>query len=76
MPDAVPLPFLTRDTAPNPDHTVIALHGIGADGHQFEALLPLLNLEPSHRVRFILPHAPAMPVTCNGGLEMPSWYDI
>lgn len=71
-----PLSTLIIDTASDPDFTVIALHGIGADGHQFEGLLPFLSLPRDCRVRFLLPHAPAMPVTCNGGVIMPAWYDI
>ncbi len=53
--------------------TVIWLHGLGANGHDFEEVCPMLGLE---HTRFILPHAPQMPVTLNGGMVMPSWYDI
>jgi phospholipase/carboxylesterase len=52
---------------------VIWLHGLGADGHDFEPIVPQLHLT---RTRFVFPHAPAMPVTINGGWVMPSWYDI
>ncbi|MDX1587701.1 MAG: alpha/beta fold hydrolase [Oleiphilaceae bacterium] len=58
------------------DATVILLHGLGADGHDFEPIVPELNLPDSARVRFIFPHAPSRPVTINGGASMPSWYDI
>lgn len=58
------------------DATVILLHGLGADGHDFEPIVPELNLPESARVRFIFPHAPSRPVTINGGVSMPSWYDI
>jgi phospholipase/carboxylesterase len=53
---------------------VIWLHGLGADGHDFEPIVPELRL---HRgVRFVFPHAPIRPVTINGGAEMRAWYDI
>lgn len=58
------------------DAAVIWLHGLGADGHDFEAVVPDLNLPASAAIRFIFPHAPSMPVTINGGLVMPAWYDI
>ena len=70
------LPHLTVETAPEPDAAVIWLHGLGADGHDFEPIVPELNLRPDARIRFIFPHAPAMPVTINGGYMMPAWYDI
>ncbi|MBU1190922.1 MAG: dienelactone hydrolase family protein [Gammaproteobacteria bacterium] len=55
--------------------SVIWLHGLGADGHDFEPLVPELGLV-ERGVRFILPHAPSLPVTVNGGYVMPAWYDI
>lgn len=55
--------------------SVIWLHGLGADGHDFEPLVPELGLV-DRGVRFILPHAPEQPVTVNGGQVMPAWYDI
>ncbi|WP_251978668.1 alpha/beta hydrolase [Salinicola avicenniae] len=55
---------------------VILLHGLGADGHDFEPLVPALNLPEALGVRFVLPHAPKLPVTINGGMTMPAWYDI
>lgn len=57
------------------DSTVIWLHGLGASGHDFEPAIPLLDLE-NQSTRFIFPHAPQIPVTVNGGLVMPAWYDI
>ena len=54
---------------------VIWLHGLGADGHDFEPLVPELGLV-ERGVRFVLPHAPFIPVTINGGMRMPAWYDI
>jgi len=56
--------------------TVIWLHGLGASGHDFEAVIPELNLPANNRIRFIFPHAPAIPVTINSGFIMPAWYDI
>jgi len=58
------------------DACVIWLHGLGADGHDFEGILPELNLPSSHGIRFIFPHAPSIPVTINNGYVMPAWYDI
>lgn len=58
------------------DACVFILHGLGADGHDFEPLVPALPLPDDAGVRFILPHAPRLPVTINGGMVMPAWYDI
>lgn len=56
--------------------SIIWLHGLGADGHDFEALVPALSL-PSHLgLRFVFPHAPHRPVTINNGYVMRAWYDI
>lgn len=56
--------------------SVIWLHGLGADGHDFAPLVPELRLPDSLSVRFIFPHAPQIPVTVNAGYFMPAWYDI
>lgn len=56
--------------------TIIWLHGLGADGHDFEPVAKELQLPESHGVRFILPHAPHRPVTVNGGYVMRAWYDV
>jgi phospholipase/carboxylesterase len=56
--------------------SVVWLHGLGADGHDFVPIVPELRLDPALRVRFVFPHAPAIPVTINGGMVMPAWYDI
>ncbi len=58
------------------DACVFILHGLGADGSDFEPLVPALSLPADASVRFILPHAPRLPVTINGGMVMPAWYDI
>jgi phospholipase/carboxylesterase len=52
------------------------MHGLGAEGSDFEAVVPELGLDGGPGVRFIFPHAPQIPVTCNGGYVMPAWYDI
>jgi len=59
-----------------PRACIIWLHGLGADGHDFEPLIPQLGLVDTLGVRVILPHAPVRAVTINGGMEMPAWYDI
>jgi len=58
------------------DAAVIWLHGLGADGHDFEPVLPWLSLPADHAIRFVFPHAPQIPVTLNQGMVMPAWYDI
>lgn len=70
------LPHIQIETAPNPSAAVIWLHGLGADGHDFAGLVPELDLSGCPAIRFIFPHAPAIPVTVNGGYVMPAWYDI
>lgn len=59
-----------------PDGTVIWLHGLGADGHDFEPIVPELRLEGHVKLRFVFPHAPVRPVTINGGVAMRAWYDV
>ena len=56
--------------------SVIWLHGLGADGHDFESIVPELGIVEKYGVRFVFPHAPHMPVTVNGGMVMRAWYDI
>ncbi|MCX7146517.1 MAG: dienelactone hydrolase family protein [Sulfuritalea sp.] len=70
------LPAIEVETAAMPRFSVIWMHGLGADGSDFEAVVPELGLAGGPGVRFIFPHAPHMPVTCNGGYVMPAWYDI
>jgi len=57
-------------------HSVIWLHGLGADGNDFVPLVDELNLPAELGIRWIFPHAPVMPVTVNGGYRMRAWYDI
>jgi phospholipase/carboxylesterase len=63
---------------PNTRHraSVIWLHGLGADGHDFVPVLKQLGLQDTLGIRFILPHAPFRPITINGGYVMRGWYDI
>lgn len=56
--------------------SIIWLHGLGASGHDFEAIVPELDIPESLGLRFVFPHAPEMPVTINNGYVMPAWYDI
>ena len=72
------LPTLEKHYLPDRDvkASVIWLHGLGADGNDFAPIVPQLNLSLDFGVRFIFPHAPAIPVTINSGYVMPAWYDI
>ncbi len=70
------LPAIEIETAAIAQFSVIWMHGLGADGSDFEPIVPELGLAGSPGVRFIFPHAPEIPVTCNGGYVMPAWYDI
>lgn len=63
-------------TGDQPTATVIWLHGLGADGHDFESIIPQLNLPDDLHIRFIFPHAPLRPITINNGHVMRGWYDI
>ena len=64
------------ETAAKPDASVIWLHGLGADGHDFEPIVPEI-LRPGERAwRFVFPNAPVRPVTINGGMSMRAWYDL
>ncbi len=56
--------------------SIIWLHGLGADGWDFASLIPTLDLPEDAQIRFIFPHATSIPVTINGGMTMPAWYDI
>ncbi len=63
-------------TSGDASHTIIWLHGLGASGDDFVPVVPQLGLPKDHQIRFIFPHAPQIPVTINGGMVMPAWYDI
>ena len=70
------LQVLEAQTGENPVATVLILHGLGADGRDFLPVAEQLDLSSVGPVRFIFPNAPVMPVTINGGYQMPAWYDI
>ncbi|HNR21904.1 MAG TPA: alpha/beta hydrolase-fold protein [Steroidobacteraceae bacterium] len=72
----VDVPAASAGIVPAVDASVIWLHGLGADGHDFVPIVPELRLPPTVAVRFCFPHAPVRPVTLNGGLPMRAWYDI
>ena len=57
-------------------YSIIWLHGLGADGHDFEPIVPDLNFKHKNQTRFVFPHAPSQPVTLNNGYVMPAWYDL
>ena len=63
-------------TGPNPTGTIIWMHGLGADGHDFEPLVPELVRPGERALRFVFPNAPVRPVTLNRGYPMRAWYDI
>ncbi len=64
------------ESGPRPQAAVIWLHGLGADGRDFEPIVPELRLPAAKPVRFVFPNAPHRPVTINMGMRMPAWYDI
>jgi phospholipase/carboxylesterase len=64
------------ETAALPQYSVIWMHGLGADGSDFVPVVPQFELAGGPAVRFVFPHAPEIPVTCNGGYVMRAWYDI
>lgn len=70
------LPTAEQETAAKPTHSVIWLHGLGADGNDFAPIVPQLVGSTWPAVRFIFPHAPVRPVTVNNGMSMRAWYDI
>ena len=70
------LPAIEVQTAAAPNAAVIWLHGLGADGHDFEPIVPELVRRGERAWRFVFPHAPVRPVTLNGGMRMRAWYDV
>ena len=72
--DLPALECIEREPPGDAAGTVIWLHGLGADGHDFEPVVPMLKVRAP--LRFVFPHAPMRPVTINGGAEMRAWYDI
>lgn len=70
------LPAVEHETAASPRYSVIWLHGLGADGHDFAPIVPELVATDWPAIRFVFPHAPVRPVTVNGDMPMRAWYDI
>ncbi len=70
------LPRETLEPTVEARHSIIWLHGLGADGNDFVPIVPELRLADSLAIRYVFPHAPVRPVTINGGMEMRAWYDI
>lgn len=70
------LPCVTLEPQGVHRGTVVWLHGLGADGNDFVPAVPHLGLGPAPGLRFVFPTAPAIPVTINGGMIMPAWYDL
>ena len=68
--------LIEGETGPEPTGSVIWLHGLGADGHDFEPIVPELRLPSSLPLRFVFPHAPVRSVTLNGGMPMRAWFDL
>lgn len=73
-----PLDAIEINPAQQPaTHSVIWLHGLGANGHDFESIpSQLAEVQRNHPLRFVFPHAPEMPVTINSGMRMPAWFDV
>ncbi|HEY8857214.1 MAG TPA: alpha/beta hydrolase-fold protein [Rugosibacter sp.] len=76
MNESAPMSMVELEVGKSPDAAVIWMHGLGADGHDFEPIVPALNLPTRLAVRFVFPHAPVRPVTINNGISMRAWYDI
>jgi phospholipase/carboxylesterase len=74
--DAELLDCVVTETGPSPEHAILWLHGLGADGNDFAPIVPQLAAGRSRPVRFVFPHAPVRPVTVNRGMAMRAWYDI
>ena len=70
------LPAIEINPSTPADSCIIWLHGLGANGHDFEPIVPYLQLPKSLSLRFVFPHAPERPVTVNQGYVMRAWYDI
>jgi phospholipase/carboxylesterase len=70
------LEIIEVETAPKPNAAVIWLHGLGADGHDFEPVVPEIVRRGERAWRFVFPSAPVRPVTLNAGMSMRAWYDV
>ncbi len=69
------LPSIELETGPHPTHTIIWMHGLGADGNDFVPIVDALALPSAIHIRFVFPHAPKRPVSINRGMVMRAWYD-
>lgn len=76
MSNQAPLSCIEIEPTHPPKHTIICLHGLGADGSDLAPIAAEMHLPESLAIRFIFPNAPTMPVTINNGYEMHAWYDI
>ena len=70
------LPSIVIETGDQPTHSILWLHGLGADGNDFVPIVQELNLQSGIHIRFVFPHAPLQPVSINNGAVMRAWYDI
>src|SRR5690606_16069934 len=70
------LETIERDTAADPQWSIVWLHGLGADGNDFAPIVPELVRRDWPALRFVFPHAPVRAVTINNGMRMRAWYDI
>lgn len=70
------LETLELETGPDPVASVVWMHGLGADAHDFEPVVPMLALDARRPLRYVFPNAPVRPVTVNAGMRMRAWYDI
>ena len=68
--------FIEEVISKDVDSSIIWLHGLGASGHDFYGIHNSMQLSNTSKIRFIFPHAPKLPVTINGNMIMPAWYDI
>jgi len=74
--EAKMLQTVEQTTSKFPAWSIIWLHGLGADGHDFAPIVPELVRADWPGIRFVFPHAPVRPVSINGGVPMRAWYDI
>ena len=72
----IPLTTVEIEPTGTAHSSVIWMHGLGADAHDFEPIVPELRLPPELGIRFVFPNAPIRPVTVNGGMRMRAWYDV
>jgi phospholipase/carboxylesterase len=74
--EKVLLPCVEIEPAKAARFSILWLHGLGADGHDFPPIVPHFRIDARIPVRFVFPHAPRIPVSINAGMVMPAWYDI